>query len=161
MTTDGNTNKRSPIRQSASQAIPSSAHATATMRANPGRDTGPEVRIRSALHARGLRFRKNLRVTVPTGYARPDVVFPREKLAVFIEGCFWHGCPQHGELPVANRDFWEAKISRTRQRDAEQSRRLIGEGWTVIRVWEHENEADAAERIAAAVVSARARLVRT
>lgn len=119
-------------------ARPSSPHATATMRANRGRDTKPEVRVRSALHRAGFRFRKDLRLDLPLGRVRPDIVFPTRKLAVFIDGCFWHGCPVHGEVPVSNRDFWLAKLARTKERDALQTQMLEAAGWGVLRVWEHE-----------------------
>lgn len=123
------------------------------MKANPGRDTGPEVALRSALHRAGLRFRKDFRVAVGGVRARPDIVFTRRRVAVFMDGCFWHGCPQHGEMPASNRDFWESKISGTRDRDRLQTAALEVAGWTVIRVWEHEPMADALARIVAAVAS--------
>jgi DNA mismatch endonuclease (patch repair protein) len=129
---------------------PTSPHATATMRANRGRDTAPEVRVRSALHKAGLRFRKNARLDLPLGRVRPDIVLPRRRLAVFIDGCFWHGCPDHGEIPVGNRDFWLAKLERTRERDSHQTQVLEAAGWTVLRAWEHEP----IEAIAARVCSA-------
>lgn len=128
-------------------ARPTSPHATATMRANRGRDTAPELALRSALHRRGLRFRKNLRIDLEAGRVRPDIVFPRRKLAVFVDGCFWHGCPDHGELPASNVDFWRSKINATRQRDARHSRLLSQAGWKVIRVWEHEPLDTAVARI--------------
>ena len=132
-------------------APPTSAHATATMRANPGRDTAPEVRLRSALHRAGLRFRKNAPLDLPAGRVRPDVVFPRLRLAVFVDGCFWHGCPEHGSRPSGNSEFWAAKIDGNRRRDADQTEWLEGEEWTVLRVWEHESIADATERILRAI----------
>lgn len=117
------------------------------MRANRGRNTGPEVTLRSALHRAGLRFRKDLRMVVGETAVRPDIVFTRNHVAVFVDGCFWHGCPQHGEMPVSNREFWEAKISGTRDRDARQTAALEAAGWTVLRVWEHEPVDDALARI--------------
>jgi DNA mismatch endonuclease, patch repair protein len=118
---------------------PSSSHATATMRANRGRDTGPEVALRSALHAHGLRFRKNVRLDLGTGRrARPDIVFPRLRLAVFVDGCFWHGCREHRSLPVSNAAFWKQKIEATARRDEQQAAWLRAAGWSVIRVWEHD-----------------------
>jgi DNA mismatch endonuclease (patch repair protein) len=132
-------------------APPSSAHATVTMRANRGRDTGPEVALRSALHRQGLRFRKDLRILIPNERVRPDIVFTRCRVAVFLDGCFWHGCPQHGEMPVSNREFWTAKIEGTRERDRRQTTLLEDAGWTVLRIWEHEPLADAVARISSAV----------
>ena len=78
---------------------------------------------------------------------RPDIVFPRRKLAVFVDGCFWHGCPAHGELPASNVGFWRTKIDDNRRRDAQQSRMLTEAGWKVIRVWEHEPLEAAVARI--------------
>lgn len=132
-------------------APPSSAHATATMRANRGRDTGPEVALRRALHRSGLRFRKDFPLLIEGERVRPDIVFTRRKVVVFVDGCFWHGCPQHGEIPVANRDFWETKISRTRQRDLHQTAVLCEAGWTVLRIWEHDALSEAVARVVAAV----------
>lgn len=118
---------------------PTNAHATATMRANRGRDTGPEIALRSALHARGLRFRKNHRLDLGDGRrVRPDIVFPGKRLAVFVDGCFWHGCQEHRSLPASNTSFWRAKIERTRHRDREQTSWLEAAGWTVVRIWEHD-----------------------
>ena len=120
-------------------ALPTSDHAAATMRANRGRDTAPEVALRSALHARGLRFRKNYRLDLDAGRrVRPDIVFPKLRLAVFVDGCFWHGCQKHRSLPTSNAAFWKRKIEGTQGRDRKQSAWLQAAGWTVVRVWEHD-----------------------
>jgi DNA mismatch endonuclease, patch repair protein len=117
------------------------------MRANRGRDTGPEVALRSALHARGLRFRKNVRLDLGEGRrVRPDIVFPRLRLAVFVDGCFWHGCQKHRSFPTSNASFWREKIEGTAQRDKLQAAWLREAGWTVVRVWEHDVP-DRAERL--------------
>lgn len=109
------------------------------MRANRGRDTGPEVALRSALHAKGLRFRKDYRLDLSERHrVRPDIVFPRLRLAVFVDGCFWHGCQEHRSLPASNASFWKRKIEGTRQRDRDQVAWLEAAGWTVVRVWEHD-----------------------
>lgn len=109
------------------------------MRANLGRDTGPEIALRSALHARGLRFRKNLRLDLgERRRVRPDIVFPGVRLAVFVDGCFWHGCQEHRSLPISNASFWKEKVEGTVRRDAKQLTWLQEEGWTVVRVWEHD-----------------------
>jgi DNA mismatch endonuclease (patch repair protein) len=108
------------------------------MRANRGRDTKPELLLRSALHRAGFRFRKNLRIDLPQGRVRPDIAFTRVKLAVFVDGCFWHGCDQHRSLPRANAGFWKEKINGTRRRDERQKVLLETAGWTVVRVWEHD-----------------------
>jgi DNA mismatch endonuclease (patch repair protein) len=120
------------------------------MRAQRERDTGIERAIRSLLHARGLRFRIHRRLL--NGSRREvDVVFPGAKVAVFVDGCFWHGCPEHGTWPRNNAEFWRDKIEGNVRRDRDTDARLEADGWTVVRVWEHEAPADAAARIADAV----------
>jgi DNA mismatch endonuclease (patch repair protein) len=129
---------------------PSSEHASATMRANRSTDTGPELRLRSILHQRGLRFRKNY-APVPGYRCRVDIVFPVSRLAVFVDGCWWHHCPVHGEVPKANYDFWLAKFDDNRQRDARNSEALRAEGWLVLRFWEHEDLREMADQVEAIV----------
>lgn len=137
---------------------PSSTHATATMRANRGTDTGPERALRSALHRRGFRFRKNTRLDLDTGRrVRPDIVFPTLRLAVFVDGCYWHGCTEHRSIPATNSAFWQAKIDGTRRRDAVHTGWLEDAGWTVLRVWEHEALGHAVERVAVVVGTLRER----
>ncbi len=122
------------------------------MRANRRKNTGPERAVRSRLHARGLRFRVDLPVAAGEGRTlRPDVVFPRQRLAVYVDGCYWHGCPDHGTTPVANRAYWEPKIEENRKRDAEQTARLERAGWRVLRAWEHEDPDEVADRVVAAL----------
>jgi DNA mismatch endonuclease (patch repair protein) len=99
----------------------------------PRRDTGPEVRLRRELHARGLRFRTQLQVP-----GRPDVAFTRVRLAVFVDGCFWHRCPMHATSPRHNSAWWQAKLDANVQRDVRQTEALRRLGWTVLRFWEHE-----------------------
>lgn len=132
----------------------SSAHARLVMQGNRSRDTKPERLIRSLLHRRGLRFRKHLR-PVKALRCTADIVFPRERCAVFVDGCFWHGCPLHGEQPVANAEYWKNKIRRNRSRDLRNTQALIDAGWLVIRVWEHEDPEEVANRIEAALLSRR------
>lgn len=120
------------------------------MRGNRNAETKPEVALRSALFRRGLRFRKNVRAEKDVR-CRVDVVFPREKVAVFVDGCFWHSCPKHGNRPSANSNYWHAKLARNVERDRENDRALLSAGWTVVRVWEHEPAANAAKRIEAIV----------
>lgn len=132
-------------------APPSSRHATLTMRANRRRDSGPELALRSALHALGLRYRVDQRIDAPPRRPRPDVVFSRARVAVFVDGCFWHACPVHGELPVANRQFWQDKLSANVARDRADDLALVQAGWVVVRVWEHEDPAEAAQEIVALV----------
>lgn len=123
------------------------------MRANKGRDTRPELALRSALHALGLRYRVGIR-PLPGIRRTADVVFTRAKIAVFLDGCFWHGCPDHFRAARANSEFWLAKINGTRARDADTNERLRAAGWTVIRVWEHEDPVEAAERVASIIRTA-------
>lgn len=127
---------------------PSSAVATAVMRGNRKVDTRPEVLIRSLLHERGLRFRKHLEIRFAGGGVRPDIVFPGKRLAVFVDGCFWHRCPDHGTSPSTNSFYWEQKLRRNVERDRSVDRELGGAGWTVLRIWEHEDPRRAADRIA-------------
>ncbi|THG34343.1 very short patch repair endonuclease [Glaciibacter flavus] len=115
----------------------SSFNARQTMRANKGRDTKPELDVRRLLHAHGYRYRVNHRPD-PSLRRTADIVFTRARVAVFIDGCYWHGCPEHFVLPTANRNFWEAKIVANRIRDAETSRQLVERQWTVLRFWEHD-----------------------
>lgn len=113
-----------------------------------GRDTAPELSLRRKVWALGLRYRLHFRI----GRARPDMVFIGAKLAVFVDGCFWHGCPLHSTMPKNNRDFWERKLNRNRERDIENTLQLEASGWRVLRLWEHEIETsaeDCARRIAA------------
>jgi DNA mismatch endonuclease, patch repair protein len=116
------------------------------MRSNRGKDTGIEVSIRSALHRSGLRFLKHRR-PLPDVRCEADIVFPRLKLAVFIDGCFWHGCPQHATRPVTHGEWWAAKLDRTMARDIANRERLQAEGWSVLRVWEHDSSDFAAQQI--------------
>lgn len=119
------------------------------------RDTQPERELRRALHRRGLRYRLEGQI-VPGTRRRVDIVFSRSKVAVLVDGCFWHGCPEHGTLPrEVNREFWEAKINKNRERDRDTDARLAGADWQVIRVWEHEDPTEAASRIAEAVAQRR------
>lgn len=120
------------------------------MQANRRRDTAPELAVRRAAHALGLRYRVDTR-PLPSLNRRADMVFPRAKVAVFIDGCFWHGCAQHGTSAKENASFWDAKIARNRARDAETNRQLAHAGWTVIRFWEHDDPTDAAVRVATVV----------
>lgn len=99
-----------------------------------GRDTRPEMRLRKALWHAGLRYRLQVRVEK----CAPDVVFPSARVAVFVDGCFWHGCPDHYTFPRTRRDFWLGKLRANVERDIRQSEALRAAGWTVIRLWEHE-----------------------
>ena len=118
------------------------------------RDTAPELALRSELHRRGLRFRVDRR-PVAGIRTRADLVFPGPKVAVYVDGCFWHGCPDHGTMPKANAEFWKPKLARNQERDREIDEALAADGWTVVRVWEHEDPRAAADRVERAVRSAR------
>ncbi|WP_081625476.1 very short patch repair endonuclease [Mycobacterium sp. 141] len=117
------------------------------MLANRSRDTRPEVALRRELHRLGLRYRVNTR-PIPQIRRTADVVFPRRKVAVFLDGCFWHGCPDHYTAPRANATFWREKLRRNVARDRQVDEVLVEAGWRVLRVWEHESPAPAAARIA-------------
>jgi DNA mismatch endonuclease (patch repair protein) len=121
------------------------------MQANKRRDTGPERAIRSALHALGYRFRVDYPIDLGTVRVRPDIVFPRKRISIFVDGCFWHDCPNHGRLPSINQEYWSPKLGRTVERDLENTTALEKAGWTVIRLWEHEQTIDAISGIMAAI----------
>jgi DNA mismatch endonuclease, patch repair protein len=118
------------------------------MRGNRSRDTAPEVAVRSALHRLGLRFRKDLHIRIggPRG-VRTDIAFPRQYVAVFVDGCYWHSCPLHGHIPRSNTDYWQAKLKRNAERDVRNNEALRDAGWTVVRVWEHESVEGAVEAV--------------
>lgn len=121
------------------------------MQRNRGRDTSPELAVRRLLHAAGLRYRVDF---APLGgRRRADIVFTRKRIAVFIDGCFWHGCPIHATRPKANADYWGPKLDRNIERDLETTASLESAGWTVLRFWEHEAPTDVAETISKAVRS--------
>jgi DNA mismatch endonuclease, patch repair protein len=132
---------------------PSSPAATATGKANRGRDTRPERLLRSELHRRGLRFRVHQRPEADIR-ATVDIVFRSARTLIFVDGCFWHSCPQHGNLPKANRDWWAAKLDANVARDRANDAAFRARGWTVIRVWEHEPTEAAADRIVRCLESA-------
>ncbi len=114
------------------------------------RDTAPELALRRALHAGGLRYRVGF--PVPGQRRRTiDVAFTRVQVAVFVDGCFWHGCPEHGTQPRSNSAWWTTKLSANQARDRDTDRVLAEAGWTVVRVWEHEDPAAAADRVRALV----------
>ncbi|MGW1393174.1 very short patch repair endonuclease [Streptomyces nigra] len=120
----------------------SSPGTRASMLSNRGRDTKPELRLRSELHRAGLRYTVSAR-PVPSLRRTADVVFTKYKVAVFVDGCYWHGCPTHGLTPTQNRDFWVSKIEGNVKRDADTNLRLVDHGWFVVRVWEHTPTTDA------------------
>ena len=132
----------------------SSPEARARMQSNKSRDTKPELALRSAVHARGLRYRVSAKPLA--GVRRTaDLVFPRAKVAVFLDGCFWHGCPEHHTVASANAKFWADKVDANRKRDRDTDSRLAEAGWVSVRIWEHEDVTEAARRVEE-VVRARA-----
>ncbi|GAA4332693.1 very short patch repair endonuclease [Actinomadura luteofluorescens] len=109
------------------------------MRANRRSNTKPEVALRKALHALGYRYRKDLRLDLPDGVrVRPDIVFTARRVAVFVDGCFWHVCPEHGREPTTNEWYWTPKLRRNMERDRAANSALRAAGWCVVRLWEHE-----------------------
>lgn len=125
------------------------------MRANRSKDTGPEMALRRMLHQRSLRYRVDTQ-PLPNLRRRADVVFPADRVAVFVDGCFWHGCPEHYRPSTRNAQFWHEKIDANRARDLDTNKRLEEAGWTVIRIWEHESADECAERIASLLRERRA-----
>lgn len=126
------------------------------MQGNRSRDTKPELALRSAVHALGLRYRVSA-APLPGVRRTADLVFRSARVAVFMDGCFWHGCPEHHTTSSANADYWNAKAARNRRRDYETDAMLEATGWMSVRVWEHEDPRVAAIRIADIVRSRRVR----
>lgn len=135
--------KRSAARQRAHAAgtypAPLNAGRSRNMQANRRADTKPEVILRKLLHQRGYRYRKDLLLRLPDGIkVRPDIVFTAKKVAVFVDGCFWHVCPTHGRQPTTNEWYWTPKLERNMARDRTVNAALRTAGWQVVRIWEHE-----------------------
>ena len=121
------------------------------MRGNRKFDTRPETRLRSLLHSHGLRFRKHYPITTTAGTIRVDIAFPSLRLAVFVDGCFWHACPLHGTKPTTHSDYWREKLGRNVLRDKRNAEALNTTGWQVLRIWEHTELAEAAAKVEEAV----------
>ena len=126
--------------------VPLDAHTKARMERQLRSDTAPELRLRRELHRRGLRYRVD-RSPVPGMRSRADVVFGPEKVAVFVDGCFWHACPEHGSIPKNNRNWWQEKLAANQARDRRVDAELLDRGWNPIRIWEHEDVSSAADKI--------------
>lgn len=120
------------------------------MRNTGQRDTPSEMALRRELHRRGLRYRVDQRVLGVTR-GRPDLVFPSEKVAVFVDGCFWHSCPEHATIPKQNRQWWFEKLQRNVERDRRHTEELNSAGWSVLRFWEHEEPSSTADAVEEAV----------
>lgn len=120
------------------------------MRSNRRRDTKPELEVRRRLHASGYRYRVDFRLESDLR-VNADIVFTRARVAIFIDGCFWHGCPLHATPPRANANYWGPKLARNVERDRIADAQLRARGWTVLRYWEHEDAADVVASITASV----------
>ena len=137
--------------QATPQSVPphpgaSSAAVSLRMSRARRRDTAPEIALRKFLHADGFRYR--IAYPVPGQHRRTiDIAFTRQKLAVFVDGCFWHGCPEHGTSPRANSEWWRRKLEANHDRDLDTNAMLRERGWTVLRIWEHEEAARAAAKV--------------
>jgi DNA mismatch endonuclease (patch repair protein) len=121
--------------------------ATRVGKSNRRVDSRPEVLIRSAVHRRGLRFRKDFLLHLGAARVRPDLVFTRCEVAVFVDGCFWHGCPDHQRVPRRNTDYWVPKLQANVDRDRRIDAALADGGWDVLRIWEHEVVESAVDRL--------------
>jgi DNA mismatch endonuclease (patch repair protein) len=131
--------------------VPLDEGVTSRMASQSRRDTLPEMLLRRELHRRGLRYRVDRPVLPDLRRRRPDIVFSSARVAVFVDGCFWHRCPVHAVAPKNNRAWWRDKLQANVDRDRDTDDRLAAAGWRVIRVWEHEDPVTAADRIEEAV----------
>lgn len=142
--------RHSGVMPRSSSPTPLSPSVRARFQRQKIRDTAPEIALRRELHRRGLRYR----VDVPLlgrRRGRADILFSRARVAVMVDGCFWHRCPDHGLDPRSNSDWWQQKLDRNVERDCQTNAELASQGWTVIRIWEHESPITAADKIEAAV----------
>lgn len=134
---------------------PTSSAATRKMRSNRRSDTKPEISLRSSLHRGGLRFRKDYPIRLSGGkIVHADIAFTRLKTAVFVDGCFWHGCPEHGTIPKSNQEYWVPKLKQNIDRDRSTDRELRADGWKVLRFWEHVHPESAKLEILSALEQA-------
>ncbi|MDC7120266.1 very short patch repair endonuclease [Cellulomonas fimi] len=132
---------------------PTTAGRSRNMRAIRRSNTKPELAVRRLLHAAGYRYRVDLRLDLPGARVRPDIVFTRRKVAVFIDSCFFHCCPIHGRVPAANTGYWQPKLGRNVERDRLADEALRAAGWTVVRAWSHELPDDVVERVVAVLAT--------
>jgi DNA (cytosine-5)-methyltransferase 1 len=131
----------------------SSEHIRLRMSSTKRRETGPELALRSVLHRLGYRYRVDRNIDGTR--RRADIVFPKDRLAVFVDGCFWHGCPIHGTLPKQNHDWWLGKLNANKERDSNTDDRLRATGWAVLRFWEHDHPMAAAAHVEEVLLSRR------
>ena len=147
----GRTARPGASRDTCDRPMKTRAAVTANMKANRRTDTKPELALRAALHALGYRYRKDFRLDLPLRRVRPDVAFTRRKVAVFVDGCFWHACPEHGSRPTVNQGYWNPKLLRNVERDQAADAALAGAGWQVVRLWEHVPLDDAVTAVVTAL----------
>lgn len=136
--------------------VPSSTEAEHRMRLTRRRDTSSELELRKKLWRLGLRYRVDI-APVPSLRYRADVVFPGARIAVFVDGCFWHGCPEHGTWPRANGEWWRDKLTQNIRRDRSADQAITAAGWTVVRVWEHDDPETGAHTVADLVAASSGR----
>ncbi|MFC5834120.1 very short patch repair endonuclease [Nonomuraea insulae] len=149
------TSRRTPRTGDVARSWASSEAVRGRMQRQKTRDTLPEMAVRRLLHRAGLRYRVDV-PPLPGLRRRADIVFGPARVAVFIDGCFWHGCPEHGARTTrSNSDYWAAKVARNRARDNSTDDELAAAGWRVIRAWEHEDARSVAVRIAEVVAARR------
>lgn len=141
---------------SSTAITPSSKEASQRMKKVRRAGTSAEMELRRTLHARGLRYRVNVPV-LPDKRRRVDIAFPAARVAVFVDGCFWHGCPEHATWPASNADFWREKIETNQRRDRDTDAQLGQAGWQVLRVWEHEDPEQVVTRVETLVRGGRSR----
>lgn len=140
--------------------IASSLRVRKLMQAIPSRDTTPEKTLRSILHRMGLRFRKDIQ-PIEGVRCKADFIFRKAKVCVFVDGCFWHGCPEHFQIPKTNTEWWLEKVRDNRERDTRKTMLIKGHGWMVLRYWEHEIQRDNTLKIATVISSIVKRRVET
>lgn len=142
------------VQRRPARAIPGDAAVSERMRRQRKQDTAVEVALRRRLHAVGLRYRVHAK-PLPSLRRTADIVFRTARVAVFVDGCFWHGCTAHKTIPRSNRQFWEEKISGNVRRDGDTKRRLTDAGWLYVQIWEHDDTDEAARAIAQVVTARR------
>jgi DNA mismatch endonuclease, patch repair protein len=145
---DGKSRRDEVARVTTSGAIRPKGSSTRWALANSRKESQAEVALRASLHRAGFRFRKHAAISVGTRVVRVDVLFPRARLVVFVDGCFWHSCPEHGSLPQ-DAVYWSGKLKRNSDRDRDTDRELRAKGWSVLRLWEHVGAAGSFHEVTA------------
>lgn len=144
------------VEPEAPEPLTTTATTSARMSRQKRRDTEPELKLRKVLHGMGFRYRVNASLPgMPR--RRADITFTRARVAVFVDGCFWHSCPEHATFPATNRAWWAEKLAANVARDRETDEKLRDLGWTVLRFWEHEDMAAAAHTVAEVTAACRTR----